>query len=155
MEDDSNIYKLLQTAVQNKPSYRGTMLKDKDLNIIKDTYHFGILAGLDQKTIFTKITWYGPSPGAYGHIDQFNFDPKGTFVYTKKLFDDNDGKLILLKYEGTYKWITTDTFQIKFKNQSPIDIKTNQFLKGKHTERILEIEGFMHHFSDSPDRCSA
>ncbi|BDA77796.1 hypothetical protein LPTSP3_g07260 [Leptospira kobayashii] len=155
VKDENEIYKLLQKAIKSKPAYKNKLLNDQDLEILRGRYKFNEIAGITKRNILTKVTWYGPSPGAYGPLDQFSFFEDGTFVYTKKLFDE--GALAQESYSGSYSWETDSKFQIQFKEKSPLsgEAQKQKFQRVKYSEGILEIQGFEHSFSDSSDRCSA
>ncbi|TGN10583.1 tetratricopeptide repeat protein [Leptospira ilyithenensis] len=153
---EDEIYKLLQKAIKSKPAYKSKLLSDQDLEILRGRYRFNEVAGIAKKVILTKVIWYGPSPGAYGPMDQFTFSEDGTFVYTRKTFEDG-GALAQESYNGYYSWETDSQFQIRFKEKSPLS-EAGQRQKSrrvKYSEGTLEIQDFEHTFSDSSDRCSA
>ena len=74
-----DIYMMLEYTVELKPEYKEKMMRDSDLDSVKNTYSFITIAGYDPtngedvETILTSITWYGPKPGV------FPADPKVTF----------------------------------------------------------------------------
>lgn len=91
-EDDigeDKIYELIQKAIRSKPTYKNKLLSDPDFSVLSGRYQFQMIAGKTKKEILTAITWYGPSPGAYGPMDQFTFNDDGTFIYTKVDFEES------------------------------------------------------------------
>lgn len=153
---DDLIFKLLKKAIKNKPSYKSKLLNDEDFNSIKEGYRFQELAGKSKRNILTSITWYGPSPGAYGPIDQFQFKEDGTFLYSK-INLEGSGPMQRDEYQGVYTWDNDHQFQIQFLQLSPFTGQTGKYKshRVKYSEGLLEIQGFEHSFSDSKDSCSA
>lgn len=152
---EDKIYELLQKAIRSKPTYKNKLLNDPDFSALTGQYLFQKIAGKTKKEILPSIIWYGPSPGAYGPMDQLTFKDDGTFVYSKVDFEDSiaNGRL---QFIGTYKWTSDNEFLIHFMNPSPLpmDGKKSE-LKVKYSEGKLEIQGFDHIFTDNNDRCSA
>lgn len=153
---EDQIMELLEKAIRSKPQYKSKMLKDNDLTILRGKYRFNALAGFTKKEILTKVTWYGPSPGAYGPMDQINFLPDGTFIYSRKKFSDS-GEVMQENFSGNYIWNQEENLSIQFIKKFPIEdskLKSKN-LKVKISNGVLEVEGFEHSFRDEPDRCSA
>lgn len=153
---EDQIIELLGKAIRSKPQYKSKMLKDNDLIIVRGKYSFNALAGFSKKEILTKVIWYGPSPGAYGPMDQIIFLPNGTFTYSSKKFGDS-GEVIQENFSGNYIWKEEENLSIQFIKKSPIEDSKLKFknLKVKISNGVLEVEGFEHSFRDEPDRCSA
>ncbi|WP_244594331.1 tetratricopeptide repeat protein [Leptospira ryugenii] len=155
LSNEDTIYTLLQTAVEAKPSYRSLMLKDKDLSLLRSTYRFNTIAGLPKQEIFTKIHWYGPSPGAYGPVSSIVFEANGRFTFSMVQFRENDGALERPKFAGTYVWISDQVIELDFQKVPKSFPKQTKRIKATWKQNSLKIEGFEYSFTDSPDRCSA
>jgi tetratricopeptide (TPR) repeat protein len=151
---EEQIIQLLEKAIRSKPQYKDKMLKDKDLAIIKGKYSFNALAGFSKKEILTKVIWYGPSPGAYGPLDQIIFYENGTFTYSIKKFSDS-GEILQEEISGKYNWEKEENLFIQFNKSASIQNLKSKKLNVKISNGVLEIEGFDHSFLDEPDRCSA
>ncbi|MCW7505306.1 hypothetical protein [Leptospira paudalimensis] len=155
IESEVHIYNLIQKAIKSKPSYQKKLLTDSDFIILRGKYHFQKLAGKTKKEILTSITWFGPSPGAYGPMDQFQFREDGGFIY-KKLDMTESNPIGKLEFTGHYKWINDSKLEIQFYDPSPMkEGGKNKNLRVHYSEGKLEIQGFDHIFTDDNDRCSA
>lgn len=155
IESELHIYNLIQKAIKSKPSYQKKLLTDTDFVILKGKYHFQKLSGKTKKDILTSITWFGPSPGAYGPMDQFQFKEDGSFIYSKLDMTESNpiGKL---EFIGRYKWINDSQLEIQFNPPSPRkEIGKYKNLRVNYSDGKLEIQGFDHQFTDDNDRCSA
>ncbi|GBF43025.1 hypothetical protein LPTSP2_23210 [Leptospira ellinghausenii] len=155
IESEVHIYNLIQKAIKSKPSYQKKLLTDTDFVILRGKYYFQKLSGKTKKDILTSITWFGPSPGAYGPMDQFQFKEDGIFIYSKLDMTESNpiGKL---EFTGRYKWINDSQLEIQFDDPSPRkEIGKNKNLRVNYSDGKLEIQGFDHQFTDDNDRCSA
>ena len=149
LDYEEKIFTHLKTAIEENKSYRSKILKDSDLLSLKGKYQFYHLAGLPPRKILPKITWYGPSKGIFGPIDQFEFRSNGRFLYRMMEFDEN-GNINQKELPGRYYWKKENLHLIFNK---PLHKKRKY--SGKVKENLLEIEGFDHHFTDNNDPCSA
>lgn len=155
LAEEQDIFRLLKKAVTYKKTYKGLMLKDKDLSLLRNTFRFNEIAGLSPKELFTNIFWYGPSPGAYGPISEIKFNVNGTFELSLVEFRESDGALEKPKYKGNYVWVSEKVIQLEFQKLPPAFPNQTKKRQARWKEDTLEIDGFDYHFVDSPDRCSA
>ncbi|PJZ38239.1 hypothetical protein CH354_03110 [Leptospira levettii] len=155
IESEVHIYHLIQEAIKSKPSYQKKLLTDSDFFILRGKYHFQKLSGKSKREILTSITWFGPSPGAYGPMDQFQFKEDGSFFY-QKLDMTESNPIGKLEFTGRYKWINDSKLEIQFYDPSPMkEGGKNKNLRVNYSDGKLEIQGFDHSFTDDNDRCSA
>lgn len=152
MELIDKVFFHLSIATKEDSYYKSKMLKDSDLEILKSNYSFYKIAGLSKKEILEKVTWYGPSPGAYGPVDKFIFKANGKFIYRKINLENSTANLEWDEATGTYSW-EGEFFWLKF-NKSKLNFPLSK-QKVKFKDGILEVEGFDHRFSDNTDPCSA
>lgn len=150
LEYEEKILNHLKKATAGDKSYQAKMQKDKDFDTVKSKVQFHKIAGLSPKDILTKVIWYGPSPGAFGPMDQFVFKADGSFIYSKKLLEDDANPGKLTDSIGTYEWKENNLI-LQFKNSKEFPKK----LKVKYKNNELEVEGIDHKFTDNDDPCSA
>jgi|JI9StandDraft_1071089.scaffolds.fasta_scaffold00573_20 tetratricopeptide (TPR) repeat protein len=142
---------LLEKAVAGDKYYKAKMLRDPDLKVLRNNVRFYQIAGLTNKQILTKITWYGPKPGV-ANIDKLVFLENGTFKYS--IFNaSGEANPGYLEYNGNYIW-TGEDIQIQLIGDSPFDHGKRK-LKVKMKDNTIKIEGLDHDLTDFEDRCSA
>lgn len=145
---EADTFAYLEKAVVADKFFKTKMLKDPDLKVLRNNVKFYKIAGLTNKQILTKITWYGPKPGV-AHLDTLVFKENGTFKY--ELFDNVNGNGYV-EYSGTYVWVGED-IQIQFNGEIPFSKKRK--LKVQLKENSISIESLDHKLTDFEDRCSA
>jgi tetratricopeptide (TPR) repeat protein len=152
VEYETKMIEHLKTAIKGNRGYSKKILSDPDLKPIYPRYEFQKLGGYSQKAILTRITWFGHSPGAYGPLDQFEFDRKLRFTY-KKMNLNELGEIERKIWKGKYKW-SKDHLILEF-YKTPLHKSKKKIFKAKLKDNKLEIEGFDYIYSDNNDPCSA
>lgn len=148
---EADTFALLEKAVAADKNYKAKMQRDPDLITIRNNVKFYKIAGLTNKQILTKITWYGPKPGV-ANIDKLVFLENGTFKYY--IFNaSGEANPGYLEYNGTYIWMADD-IQIQFTGKIPFDHGKRK-LKVKMKNNTIKIENLDHDLTDYEDRCSA
>jgi tetratricopeptide (TPR) repeat protein len=151
----STIIDHLKKAIRYGPKFRRTMRKDADLQPVHDTFAWQLLIGLspkktaDVKRILRAVSWFGPSPGAYGPTGGVTFKARTVEVW-KRTFD-KEGNLGQKKHRGTY---TVKGSRITIKLQKALDGK--KVFKGTlNSDGELSFPESLGKFTDDPDECSA
>jgi tetratricopeptide (TPR) repeat protein len=148
---EADTFALLEKAVAADKNYKAKMQRDPDLTTIRNNVKFYKIAGLANKQILTKITWYGPKPGV-ANIDKLVFSENGTFKYSifNAAGETSPG---YIEYNGNYIW-TGEDIQLQFTGKIPFDHGKRK-LKVKMEGNTIKIEGLEYDLTDFEDRCSA
>ena len=153
-----DILKHLLLTLKYMPSKRSKMLTDPDLRPVHDTFGWQVILKrsttntADVIEILSAISWYGPSPGAYGPMSGFDFQKNGSVKYW--FLDINADPVARTYVKGAYKVNEnkiTITFESKTGNPRTIQgtLSSGGILEFKGKEFPLEK------YTDSPDECSA
>ncbi|MCB9652326.1 MAG: hypothetical protein H6730_37830 [Deltaproteobacteria bacterium] len=146
----SSIIELLQDAVRLDPSRRKRLATDKDLDAVRDTFGYYKLIGLsvknprDLRKILVAVTWYGPSPGAYGPMAGADFHADGT-LSTWSLDFPEDGSVRRVPGKGTWRLEGTRVLIKAGAREVAATLGEDGVLR-------FEDESTM---TDDPDECSA
>ena len=144
------IIELLRDAVRLDPTRKKRLAEDKDLDAVRDTFGYYALLGLspkrpkDLRTILVAVTWYGPSPGAFGPLSGADFHDDGTLTSWVIDFPD-DGAVRRVPRKGTWRLDGTR-----------ILIRTGE----REVSATLSEDGVLtmedqQSMTDDPDECSA
>ena len=149
----SRIMKHLEEAVRLDPTRKKKMVKDPDLEPVRDMLGYQLLLGLslkrtaDVKNILKTITWYGPAPGAYGPMSGINFEKGKVSVWVME-FEEDMPKHVTTK--GTYR---VEGNRVFIRLEKPLEGKRE--FEGVLTPKGLKIPGLPGRFTDDNDECSA
>ncbi len=147
----SRITAHLQKACELDPGRVRKMKSDPDLDVIRDTYVYQTLVGLDPKTsqgvteIIRNVRWWGPQPLA-ATLSEIQFRDDGTFVLSVSGYLEGDGDT------GTFTGTcTVHTTQIVLTLDRALNGRTR--LVGELKDGMLTFPGVPGPFTDSPEEC--
>lgn len=146
----------LKKSVELDPRRGERMKTDSDLDPIRDTFSYQILAGLDfkkesdLKLILQRVTWYGPGAGVHGPIFRLNFKKNGQVILHFK--DMNSENFRWKKEKGTYL-VTGTKISLSIKNSEGKAVDAFGSLNAKG--ELLFQNGLPRKFTDDPEDCSA
>jgi tetratricopeptide (TPR) repeat protein len=150
------IYQHLEKTVQLKPQYKTKMMKDPDLESVRDTYRFLRIAGFnpairaDLLVILTNVTWYGPKPGVYPASPIVKFSSDGRIEIGDFLVAGEGEPGYVYSY-GTYR-VEGNTILIEIDDT---DLAENT-IKAIFKNGIITFpDGELPSLSDDNDPCSA
>lgn len=147
------IIELLADAVRLDPKRKRRIAEDKDLDAIRDTFGYYKLLGFspkkprDLRKILVAVTWYGPSPGAYGPTGGADFHEDGSLTTWGLDFTD-DGEVRRVSGEGTWKLDGTRIL-IRFGSDPK-----HEAVGALGEDGVLTLDG-RSTMTDDPDDCSA
>lgn len=151
----SKIIEHLKKTLEYQPEKKDKMLSDSDLTEVHDTFAWQIMKGYspekteDVKKILANVTWYGPSPGAYGPVCGMDFKKDGSIRYWS--IDINDGLPKRVYFAGSYK-VNGNHVKLNFAKAISGKKPFNGILSNKG--ELIFQEG-LEKLSDDPDECSA
>jgi tetratricopeptide (TPR) repeat protein len=145
----------LQKAIKNDPKLKKRMRADADLQPVHDTFAWQVMIGLsprktaDVKRILRAVSWFGPSPGAYGPTGGVTF--KGRTVEVWKQTFNEEGDVGQKRYKGTFV-VKGSSVTIRLKKA----LDGTKVFKGTlGADGELSFPGSLGKFTDDPDECSA
>ena len=151
----STILDHLEAAIHLDPDTLMRMGSEPDLDTIRNTIRYLRLTGLspdnedDIKTILVTVTWFGPSPGAFGPTSSITFHEDGTLTLWTLDTTGNEPKRI--DYRGECS-VTANRITITL--ETPLD-GTVQFIGTIMPGGTLDLPGLPGPFNDDPHECEA
>ena len=145
----------LAILLKMKPEWATKVALDPDLTWIRNTYAFQTLIGrnpsvdADLVILLESISWYGPSPGAYGPVGTIDFSNGYCTISSLNI----DGKLEFTHSKPyPYKVLNGTIYVVMVDKKSE---EKQVVVKGKLSKGTLSFEGFPFVYTDDPDHCSA
>ena len=152
----TEIYAHLEKTVQLKPQYKAKMMKDPDLESVRNTYRFLRIAGFnpeikaDLLLILTTITWYGPAPGVYPASPMVTFSSDGIIEVGDFLIAGEGEPGYVYSY-GTYR-VEGSTIWIELDDTG----SEKNSIRAVFDDGIITFpDGELPSLSDDDDPCSA
>jgi hypothetical protein len=145
----STITDLLARSIALDEKRRARMLKDTDLDTVKDTFRFQMLAKKslkkpsDLRAMLTAISWFGPSPGAFGPNPLIDFAEDGSVSLSE--MDTSGDEIKRTSTKGTF---TISGAQIK------VELNGKTYVGTLKSTGQLEIKDLAT-FTDDPSECDA
>jgi len=146
----------LDIAIELDSSFKARALRDPAFVIIHGTYRYQMLLGMsptkteDVRTMFTRITWYGPSPGAYGPVSGMTFSKKGRMELLYIDFDDPE-QVDRVEIQGGY---SVSGNEVTIELDKPLPEGDIILLGILLTDGKLDFGIIIGPFTDDPDECS-
>jgi tetratricopeptide (TPR) repeat protein len=152
----SEIYEHLEKTVQLKPQYKTKMMKDPDLESVRNKYRFLRIAGFDSDkkedllVILTSVVWYGPKPGVYPANPMIKFYDDGKIEIGDFLIAGEGEPGYVYSY-GTYR-VEGKTIWIEIDDT---DLAQDEIQAVFNDGTITFPGGELPSLSDDDDPCSA
>lgn len=148
----STIIEHLERSVVLDARRRARARLDADLDPVRDTIGFqriilrrSLNMDDDVRAVLVAVTWYGPSPGAYGPEGGLRFLADGTFTGWQLVFDD-EGRPERRSRQGRFS-VKGGRIEMRFEGRP-------EALSATLTWSSLDVEE-LGRFTDDPDDCSA
>ncbi len=153
-----DIVKHLLLTLKHLPHKRSKMVNDPDLRVVHDTFGWQVILGRsatkteDVIKILSEVSWYGPSPGAYGPIAGYDFKPDMTVAnWSLDIGSDNVSRVYL---NGGYE-VKGNNITLIFHDKDGKEERIKGTLSPGGILIFDNGKGRKTKYSDDPDECSA